>query len=38
MTSIFLCYARGNDVDPFDPAMTFVARLHRDLTARGFDV
>jgi len=38
MTSIFLSYARGDDVDPFDPATSFVARLHRDLTARGFEV
>ena len=38
MPSIFLSYARGDDVDPFDPATSFVARLHRDLTARGFEV
>src|SRR5205807_2236516 len=38
MTSIFLSYARGDDVDPFDPATSFVARLHRDLTAHGFEV
>ena len=38
MTSIFLSYARGDDGEPFDPATSFVARLHRDLTARGFEV
>jgi TIR domain len=38
MTSLFLCYARGNDGEPFDPAASFVGRLHRDLTARGFEV
>ena len=38
MPSIFLSYARGDDVDPFDPATSFVLRLHRDLTARGFEV
>lgn len=38
MTSIFLSNARGDDVDPFDPAMSFVARLHRELTDRGFEV
>jgi len=38
MSTIFLYYARGDDVDPFDPATSFVARLHRDLTARGFEV
>src|SRR5438132_1673174 len=32
-----LSYARGDDVDPFDPATSFVAGLHRDLTARGFE-
>ncbi len=37
MTSIFLSYGRGDDVDPFHPATSFVARLHRDLTARGFE-
>ena len=25
-------------LDPFDPAMSFAAQLHRDLTARGFEV
>ncbi len=30
MTSISLSYARADDVDPFNPAMSFVARLHRD--------
>jgi hypothetical protein len=34
MTSIFLSYARGDDVDPFDPAASFVARLHWDFHGR----
>ena len=38
LTTIFLSYARGDDVDPFDPETLFVARLHRDLTAGGFEV
>src|SRR5260370_17326445 len=38
MTSVFLSYARGDDIEPFDPATSFDARLHRDLTAAGFDV
>src|SRR4051794_3212427 len=38
MTTVFLSYARGDDVEPFDPATSFVARLHRDLEAAGFDV
>ena len=38
MTSVFLSYARGDDGEPFDPSTSFVARLHRDLTARWFDV
>jgi len=38
MLSIFLSYAPGDDFEPFDPATSFVARLHRDLTARGFEV
>ncbi len=38
MTRVFLSYARGDDGEPFDPATSFVARLHRDLTAAGFDV
>jgi hypothetical protein len=33
MPSIF-SPARSDDVEPFDPAASFVARLHRDLTAR----
>ena len=37
MTTVFLSYARGDDVEPFDQATSFVARLHRDLTAAGFD-
>lgn len=28
----------GRDVDLFDPATSSVARLHRDLTGRGFEV
>jgi hypothetical protein len=35
MPSIFLSYARGDDVDS---ATSFVARLHWDLTAHGFEV
>jgi hypothetical protein len=38
MTSVFLSYARGDDGEPFVPARSFVARLHRDLKAAGFDV
>ena len=38
MKSMFSSVTRGDDVDPFDPATSFVARLHRDLTARGFEV
>src|SRR5438874_1434376 len=38
MPSIFFSYARGDDGEPFDPATSFVARRHRDLTARGFEV
>jgi hypothetical protein len=38
MPSIFLSYARGDDGDPFDPDTSFVARLHRDLMAHGFEV
>ena len=38
MTSVFLSYARGDDVEPFDPAMSFVARLYRDLIAARFNV
>src|SRR5688572_15107926 len=37
-TRIFLSYARRDDGEPFDPTTSFVARLHRDLTAAGFDV
>src|SRR5688500_1505990 len=48
-TKLFLSYARRDDFDPadptspldpqrFDPAHSFLARLYRDLTARGFDV
>src|SRR6516162_5634069 len=37
-TSVFLSYARGDDGEPFDPAKSFVARLHHDLTKAGFDV
>src|SRR5271157_288848 len=38
MTSVFLSYARGDDVEPFDPATSFVTRLYRDLKAAGFHV
>jgi hypothetical protein len=38
MSRVFLSYARGDDGEPFDPATSFVARLHRDLTDRGFRV
>ena len=38
MTSSFLSHARRDDVDPFDPATFFVARLPRDLAACGFEV
>src|SRR3954465_1073245 len=38
MTRIFLSYGRGDDVEPFDPGTSFLARLHRDLTAVGFGV
>jgi hypothetical protein len=34
---VFLSYGRGDDVEPFDPATSFLARLHRDLTAAGFE-
>jgi WD40 repeat protein len=37
-TTVFLSYARGDDGEPFEPTNSFVARLHTDLTARGFDV
>ncbi len=38
MTTLFFSYARGDDVDPFDSATSSVGWLHRDLTARGFEV
>jgi hypothetical protein len=38
MARAFLSYARSDDGEPFDPATSFVARLHRDLTAAGHDV
>jgi hypothetical protein len=38
MTRLFLSPDRGDDVEPFDPAPSFLARLHRDLSAAGFDV
>ena len=38
MVRLFLSYARGDDGEPFDPARSFVARLHRDLTGAGFEV
>ncbi len=38
MTRIFLSYGRGDDVQPFEPATSFLTRLYRDLTAADFDV
>src|SRR5438552_14205050 len=38
LPSLFLSYARSDDVEPFDSARSFVARLHRDLTTAGFDI
>jgi hypothetical protein len=38
MTSIFVSYARGDDVALSDPATSFVAPLYRDLTGRDFEV
>ena len=38
MARIFLSYARSDDGEPFAPATSFVARLHHDLTAVGFEV
>lgn len=35
---LFLSYARGDDDEPYDPATSFVARLHAELTNAGFDV
>lgn len=35
---IFLSYARGDDVQPYDPATSWVHRLASDLKAAGFDV
>src|SRR2546423_1777348 len=29
MTRVFLSYGRGDDVEPFDPDTSFLARLHR---------
>jgi TIR domain-containing protein/NB-ARC domain-containing protein len=36
-SKLFLSYARSDD-EPFDPVISFVARLQRDLTAAGFEV
>ena len=36
MTRIFLSY--GDDNQPFEPATSFLACLHRDLTAAGLDI
>ena len=36
--TIFISYARGDDGEPYNPARSFVARLHADLTKAGFDV
>ena len=38
MARIFLSYARSDDGVPYNPATSFVARLHHDLTAVGFEV
>src|SRR6478736_28658 len=38
MPAVFLSYGRGDDVEPFDPQTSFLARLHRDLSAAGFTV
>jgi WD40 repeat protein len=38
MTRLFLSYGRGDDVEPFDPEISFLARLHRDMTTAGFEV
>lgn len=38
MTTVFLSYARADDGEPYDRAMSFVARLHADLAKAGFDV
>lgn len=38
MTSVVLSCARGDDGESFDPSTSVVARLHRDQTARAFDV
>lgn len=35
---VFISYARGDDGEPYDPATSFVTRLHADLTQAGFDV
>ena len=36
--SVFLSYARADDGEPYDPATSFAARLHADLTRAGLDV
>lgn len=38
MPSIFLSYARSDDIDPSDPTTSFVARLHRNFSAGRFEV
>ncbi|HEX5106422.1 MAG TPA: NB-ARC domain-containing protein [Pirellulaceae bacterium] len=38
MTSVFLSYARADDGEPFDPSVSFVAKLHRDLVSQGLKV
>jgi hypothetical protein len=38
MTPVFLAYTRGDDGEPFDPARSFLDRLHWDLTAAGCEV
>jgi WD40 repeat protein len=38
LPTIFLSYGRRDDVEPYEPATSFVARLTRDLRSAGFDV
>jgi WD40 repeat protein len=38
MLRVFISYARGDAEEPFNPDRSFVLRLFRDLSARGFDV
>ena len=38
MTSVLLSCVRGDDGEPFDPATSFVSRLHQGLTACDLEV